>query len=128
MNKLKYLFVLLLTAVLIGGCLLQYFYIMGITDTLLCYTEQLSEELYEDDLESAENTLKEFTALWKDHRDRLYSLIDHEKVNEVETEMAALREDLRNRNTSQLYSESARLAQALRTLAQPEELTLSNVF
>lgn len=128
MKQFKYIFLIALICVLIAGCFFQHFYISDLTGKLLTIAENLAEKVREDDLSGAEMPLAEFTEYWNMHRSRLFSLLEHDIVQEVESELAAFREDLLNQNRQQLYSETARLIQALRAMAQLEELKLYNIF
>ena len=128
MKKVTYLFLFLLIAALLSGCLLQYFYITRLTDELLTMAEQLTLRIRERDLAAAKTQLSLLNNHWQQHRRRMYSLSEHRLAQDVDSELAAISEDLRNNNLQQLYSESARLIQALRALRLSEELTLSNLL
>ena len=128
MNKWKALALLLLALLLVGGCLGQYLYITTLTEQLTGLTDRLTAAIRAQDLPAADTVLSEFRQKWEEHRRRLYSLANHSAVNGIETELAAFSEDLLCRNTPQLCSGAARLGQAVRALAQPEPLSLSNLL
>jgi len=128
MNKLKYLCLFLLAALLIGGCFLQNGFILSFTDDLSAVLADLSREIDLGEFENAQQTLNRFSAQWNSKHDLLYLLTDHTYIASIDAELAALQADLLKQNTAQLYSETARLAEALRSLARPEEISLSNIF
>lgn len=128
MKKLTCAFLFLLIAALLCGCFLQYFYVTRLADGLIAMAEDLTLHIREKDLAAAKAQLDLLNVRWQTHRHRLYSLMEHHIVQNVDTELAALSEDLRNSNQQQLYSEAARLTQSLRALRLPEELTLSNIL
>ena len=128
MNKLKYLCLFLLAALLIGGCFLQNSFILNFTDNLSAVLADFSREIDLREFENAQQTLNRFSARWNSKHDLLYLLTDHTYISSIDAELAALQADLLKQNTAQLYSETARLAEALRSLARPEEISLSNIF
>lgn len=126
--EFQYFFLILLAILLLIGCFWQHAYITRTADDLSKILETLCAEIHRDAFADAKSSLSEFSAKWQTHRRTLYSLVEHDLIYEIDAEFAALHADLMKDNAQQLPSTAARLQQAVRALARPERLTLSNIF
>lgn len=120
-----------------SACVLLLVFLWGIFyycsgEILTDFSQELTGPLYtqisDENWEDAEQTIKNLTKNWEEHKALFYTLSSHAVVRETDVAFARLNEFILNKEISDAHSEIGAIKELFLSIRQGEAFTVDNIL
>lgn len=114
--------------ILIGAAIFQTAYIDAVFDELNQLADTVFVNVSDQEMDAAKDSIDALATRWEDYRPSLSSLIEHDEIDKICSELTSVSANINTENMQDLPASLARLRYYLRHIPTIEHLSLENVF